>query len=283
MKTRTMVMRTVAPVLATLALGACATDQAAVEEVLDPRKPELTDSAHAPTLVRLGDYTMARGDTASAVTMYRKAHETDPGDPEPLIRLGKALARLGSYEEAAGAYRSALSLTPGDEDALRGMANAEIALGRPQEALPSLERAVERADRDPEVRIDPLLRNSYGVALDHLGRHGEAQEQYRRALTSRPNDLDLRTNLALSQALEGRFDQAVAGMREVATAPGATPKHRQNLALVLGLAGRTDQAAEVARVDADDATVNRNLAFFADLREIPDSGRRAAAIGEGVL
>jgi len=282
MKTRKMVMRTVAPVLATLALGACATDQAR-EEILEPGQPQLTDTAHAPTLVRLGDYTLARGDTASAVTMYRKAHETDPTDPEPLTRLGKALARLGSYEEAAGAYRSALALAPQDSEALRGMANAEIALGRPGEAMPLLESAIRTAEADPDRRIDPLLRNTYAVALDNLGRHDEAQEQYRRALAVRPNDLDLRTNLALSEALQGRYDQAIAGMREVATAPGATAKHRQNLALVLGLAGRTDQAAEVARVDADDATVTRNLAFFDELRAIPDSGSRAAAIGEGVL
>jgi len=158
---------------------------------------------------------------------------------------------------------------------VRGLANAEIALNRPQNAMSYLEAAVARPD------VDGLLFNTYGVALDHLGRHGEAQTQYRKGLAAMPNDLDLKTNLAISLALSGQYAEAVTAMRDVATAPGASTKHRQNLALVLGLAGRRSEAAEVARIDADETTVAQNLTFFDELRSIENSGERAAAIGEG--
>jgi Flp pilus assembly protein TadD len=291
MKIRKILLGTAAPLMTALVLGGCsitsdqggatATATADAEAVQPPATPEdvaePTAEESAATLMRMGDFTMARGDATSALTLYRRAHEAAPDEAEPLIRLGSALARVGSYEEAAGAFRTALDIEAANPEAVRGLANAEIALNRPQRALPVLEAAIARPG------ADALMHNTYGVALDHLGRHAEAQDHYRKGLQAVPNDLDMQTNLAISLALTGQYAEAVDTMRQVATAPSASAKHRQNLALVLGLAGRRAEAAEVARIDADDTTVAANLDFFDDLRAISNSGERAVAIGEGSL
>ena len=232
------------------------------------------DAQSVDTLVRLGDFTLARGDAASAVAMYNRAHQAEPDTILPLMRLGVAFAQLGSYEESAGAYRAALAIEPVNPDAHRGLGNALVALNRPQEGLPNLETALAMSN-------DPRAYNSIGVALDMLGRHDDAQFYYRQGVELAPGDTDLTANLALSLALSNQFDEAIALMRGAAARPDATARHRQNLALILALANRTDEAIGVARQDLDEEAVDRNIAFYEYVRSLPDSGARAMAIGSG--
>lgn len=232
------------------------------------------DAQSVDTLVRLGDFTLARGDAASAVAMYNRAHQAEPDAILPLMRLGVAFAQLGSYEESAGAYRAALAIEPVNPDAHRGLGNALVALNRPQEGLPNLETALAMSN-------DPRAYNSIGVALDMLGRHDDAQFYYRQGVELAPGDTDLTANLALSLALSNQFDEAIALMRGAAARPDATARHRQNLALILALANRTDEAIGVARQDLDEEAVDRNIAFYEYVRSLPDSGARAMAIGSG--
>ncbi len=237
----------------------------------DPGPPD-TSPQTVETLVRLGDFTLARGDPVSAVALYGRAHAIEPRAIVPLLRLGSAHARLGSYEESAGAYRAVLMIDPVHGEAQRGLGNALVALNRPHEALPHLETALT-------VGGDHRAYNSIGVALDLLGRHADAQYYYLQGLGSRPTDLDLGANLALSLALSGRMDEALRRMREVAGAPGATVRHRQNLALVLALDGRIDEARIAARTDYDEAAADRAVRYYAGLGAIADTAARAAAIG----
>ncbi len=81
--------------------------------------------------------------------------------------------------------------------------------------------------------------------------------------------------------MAGEYDAAITTLRSVATDPAAGPRQRSNLALALALAGRTDQAAEVARIDLDDATVQRNLANYAELRGLPPQERAQALLNPG--
>ena len=232
--------------------------------------PSLSEETVA-SLVRMGDYAFERGETSSAIGLYRRAHSAAPDDPEPLQRLALALSRTGAYEEAAGAYRTLLELEPENSEAERGLGNALIYQGLPEEAVPHLQSAL--ADQG-----DWRAHNSMGVALDLLGRHGEAQGQYRQGLAGAPNDLDIRTNLALSLSLAGEHEEAIEVMREIATVPAATMRHRQTLALIYGLAARPQDAARVARLDLEEADVVRALRRYEELRAIEDSGLRAAAI-----
>lgn len=232
--------------------------------------PSLSEET-VSSLVRMGDYALERGETSSAVGLYRRAHNAAPNDPEPLQRLGLALSRAGAYEEAAGAYRSLLELQPSNREGLRGLSNAMISQGEPEGAIPHLQSVLSEQE-------DWRARNSLGVALDLLGRHGEAQTHYRRGLTGAPTDLDVKTNLALSLSLADDHEQAIELMREVAAAPRSTMQHRQTLALIYGLAQRPQDAARVARQDLAEADVVRALRHYEELLAIEDSGLRAEAI-----
>jgi len=274
MITRLLTRIALLPALVALTAAGCTTGDGREWTFASSSGPVPADPAgeSVETLVALGDYTLQRGDPLSAIALYRRAHQAQPDAITPLTRLGAALARVGSYDDAAGAYRAALELEPLNADAQRGLGNALVAAGHPAEALPHLETALSLGN-------DQRAYNSIGVALDMLGRHGDAQFYYRQGLALTEEDIDLRSNLALSLSLSGQEQEAIALARRVASSPNAGLRHRQNLALVLAMAGRMDDAEQVARRDFGEDAVRRNMQYFARLNAIADTGERATAIG----
>jgi Flp pilus assembly protein TadD len=127
--------------------------------------------------------------------------------------------------------------------------------------LRSADQALALAPRDSRVLVNR------GAVLDTLNRHVEAQEAYRAALQITPRSVAARNNLALSLALTGQYDQAVAMIEPLARATSASPKIRENLALILGLSGDTDRATAVSRIDLDETAIASNMSFFARVRE----------------
>jgi Flp pilus assembly protein TadD len=236
----------------------------------------LAPEQSAETMLKVADETRAGGDLGNAVGLYRRAHELAPRDPVPLARAGDTLAQMQSYTEAADAYQAALSIDSNDPELHRGFANVLLALGKPQLALAHLEIAASKNTGDARIY------NALGVAHDLAGRHDLAQEDYRKGIALAPDQLSLRNNLGLSQALSGDFAGGIATLSDLVSRPGATARNRQNLALVYGLAGDNTHADLVARSDLDEAAVRNNLAYFTLLRSLDDVGRTAAILGADV-
>jgi Flp pilus assembly protein TadD len=126
---------------------------------------------------------------------------------------------------------------------------------QPEEAL---ERFTEAAALDS---ADSRAKVGRGVALDLLGRHGDAISEYRAVLARQPGNRAAANNLALSLALNGQTDEAIRRLERLAQSAEAPPRVRQNLALVLGLAGEGERAAVIARIDQspDDAASNQRF------------------------
>lgn len=262
-----------------LALSACSVFSG--KDTLGTRASGATPGNAAPeqsadTMLKVADETRAGGDLGNAVGLYRRAHELSPRDPVPLARAGDTLAQLQAYSEAGEAYQAALELDHDNPDLHRGFANVLLALGKPQLALAHLEIAVSKNSGDSRTY------NALGVAHDLAGRHDLAQEDYRKGIALAPDQLSLRNNLGLSQALSGDFNGGIATLSDLVARPGATPRNRQNLALVYGLAGDDTHAALVARSDLDESAVRNNLAYFTLLRSLDDVGRTAAILGADV-
>src|SRR3546814_6044023 len=106
-----------------------------------------------------------------------------------------------------------------------------------------------------------------------LGKHDAAQREYRAGLKRWSDDPSLRNNLALSLALQDRYDEAAAVLEPVPKSR-RTSRHRQNLALIHGLAGRVEKAAELGRMDLTESEVAGNLAYYERLRAMPAEQRR---------
>lgn len=226
-------------------------------------------------LVRMGDFAMSRGDPVTAIALYEQALAADPDSDDALTRLAGLQQQVGATASVLDTYRNAAEAAPNDPVALRRYGNALIAETYPEKALGYLQRSLEIADT-------PQVRNSLGVALDLIGQHAAAQEQYRTGIAENPGDLDLGNNLALSLALGGDYADAIAMGSQVTLSDSANSRHRQTFALVLGLAGRLDEAAAMARRDLNDAQVAANLDYYQLLRSIEPSAARAIAITGGM-
>ncbi|MFQ5954411.1 MAG: tetratricopeptide repeat protein, partial [Kiloniellales bacterium] len=229
-------------------------------------------SGPAAALQRVGDRTRAGGDLVSAVTIYRRVADMAPLSPEPYLAMGDTLLALGAYNDAVMAYHDAIS-RGAKVDAYRGLGNALIAQDQPALALTQFDEAIRRAAGDVRGY------SGKGVALDMLGDYAAAQQVYRRALEIDPNNKTVLNNLALSLAFSGAHQEAIDLLLPIALDPGATPRHRQNLALAYGLAGDMTEAARIARMDLDEESVQKNLAYYQVLRARKQAIGGAKSVG----
>lgn len=208
-------------------------------------------------------------DYATAERLFREAHEASPEAAAPLIGLGEALYALGRYVDAVSTFRAALNRDGDAPEAREGLAKSLITAGIYGEARDILEAAVK-------TRPSAALLNKLGVARDLSGDGDAAQEAYRAALTIEPENRSARNNLALSLAISGRHQDAVAEMERVAASAGNDDRYRGNLVFVYGLAG--DYAA-VQRVSGRSEDGEGQLqARFDQLRALAASGDRATVL-----
>ncbi|MHB1843878.1 MAG: metallopeptidase family protein [Deltaproteobacteria bacterium] len=106
-----------------------------------------------------------------------------------------ALVALGRLDEARLAYAHALALDPEDPETLLGAADLYLSHGGSHEADELALEYARRGERRARRRRPELVEQLellQGMALDDLGRSGEALEKLDSALAREPKDLDAR-------------------------------------------------------------------------------------------
>lgn len=163
----------------------------------------------------------------------------------------------GMIDDAIGAFLAIPPASPNAADAQLGLARAQLALNKPMHALAYIDRAASLAPIDVRILV------VRGIILDCLRRHSDAQASYRAAMALAPRSVAARTNLALSLAFTGEYQEAIGLLTPIARSADATIKARQNLAFVLGLSGDSSAALALSRVDLDEELAQANTRFFA--------------------
>src|SRR4051812_9560354 len=159
------------------------------------------------------------------------------------MRIASAAQSGGDIETAVGLYRQAAALNPQPAAALTAAGDALVAMGQINEAVAAYRAALEPLSvAYSETPQDPKVLQLLGVADDFAGRHATAQAYYARGLELLPGDRGLSVNLALSLALSGRYEDAVAVLSPLALGPAGTPGERQTLALIHVLRGDSKAA-----------------------------------------
>jgi Flp pilus assembly protein TadD len=241
-----------------LFMAACGTD-------LDPaaKGDDYTAS------VKQADAARLSGDFESAIPLYGRALQANPNGVEAKVGLGQSYLTLGLPDEAAAMFRDVLDKRAGEQTARRGLAMAMISMGQAQLAERQLEAAAQADPRDYRTL------NAYGVVLDMMGRHAEAQARYRQGIELAPDFVALRSNFGLSLAISGQPQEAINQLVPLIGSRGADGRVRQNLAFAYAMNGDLEACLQISRKDLDEASAQRQLQYFMQLRALPVELRSA--------
>lgn len=174
-------------------------------------------------LIQYCDRLAEKGELVTALGLCGRAHEIDPEAPEPLMKVAALLEKLDRREAAQRTYLALLERHPTHHEALYNLGKLYMESGEGNLALVQFDRATRS---DPK---DPRPYNAMGILRDQVGEHEAAQGLYRLALERDPNNRTVRNNLGLSLALDGKRDEAIEVLAELAAEPEAGQTVLRNL------------------------------------------------------
>jgi Flp pilus assembly protein TadD len=230
----------------------------------------LSTTAHAQAVA--GAATAAAQSPGDALAGYMLTLGTHPKDFESLIGAGNAALDLGDTMAAAGFYGRAEEAWPQSPLPQAGMGAAMVAQGDAEGALVYFQRAEGLNGSVLTFAADR------GLAFDLLGRHAEAQADYRLALMGTDRD-EARRRLALSLAITGKKDEAIQILGPLmARGDAAAARCR---ALVLALSGDTEGAKRTLEATMPGSSYRMDPFF----RRLPglSSRDKAAAVNLGIF
>lgn len=209
-----------------------------------PKPADVRSALPAPPA--MAQQAEGRGDWDGAARHWQAAVEADPANRAARLSLARALRLSGSCGPAGIAIAPVLTKAPADAEALVESAKCHLVSGRPEAAEAQLGAAAKAAPESWDAEA------TLAVTLDRMGRHAEAQAHHDRALTLGGDRPTLLANKALSLALSGQLDGALALMRVAASIPGAPARVRMNLATIEALSGNADRATTIASQEVFD-------------------------------
>ena len=154
---------------------------------------------HAAAWLTLGSLQRKLNDFASAEKSFDKVIVLAPKQAQAYALSGAVLIRLNKLEQAVERLRKATEL---DKEDFQSVANLGVALrklGRNAEAIKVMEDAVRQRPDDPE-----LLNNLGDARMTTL-----TDINLQHAVELKPNDLELRRNLAITLRGVERYKDAV--------------------------------------------------------------------------
>lgn len=180
-------------------------------------------NSRAERLVQYCDRLAEKGEMVTALGLCARAHEIDPDDPVPLMKVAALLKTMNRHQAAAETYAALLERHPGHQEARYSLGKLYMESGDTARASVQFNYAMRNAPDDPRAY------NALGIIRDQEGEHEAAQGLYRLALERDPKSVSVRNNLGLSLALNGRRDEAIDVLAELAVDPTASQTVLRNL------------------------------------------------------
>jgi Flp pilus assembly protein TadD len=197
---------------------------------------------------------------------------TSPRDFDALIGAGRAALAMGDTQAAAGFFGRADEVWPASPLPQAGIGAALAQQDDPSGALSLFDRAIQRG------ATQSMIGSDRGLAYDLLGRHAEAQADYRAALGGRDGD-EARRRLALSLAITGNKAEALSTLGPLMARGDAGGARCR--AFVLALTG--DPTGARAAIEAAMPGSASQMDYF--FRKLPSlrSNQKVAAVNLGIF
>ena len=214
-----------------------------------------------------------RGESPSdALARNMKVLASSPNSFDALVGAGRASLALGDGQSAAGFFGRAEEVWPASPLAQAGMGAALALEGDGNGALQYFARATQRGATQAMIGADR------GLAYDLVGRHAQAQADYRAALSGRDGD-EARRRLALSLAISGNKAEALSLLSPLMARGDAAGARTR--AFVLALSGDANGAKSAIETAMPGSS--SNMAYF--FRKLPAlrSDQKVAAVNLGIF
>ena len=238
-----------APVLYNI-IGLCQQQQGRLREAAASfRKLLAIDPAIAEIHFNLGVLQTQLNDQKAAVASYRKALQLKPSLPSVHFNLGALLQGQGFLKEAAQHYQKAVDLVPRFFEAFGNLGAVLQLQGR-------LDEAEECYRKGLAIHADAHGHFNLGTVLYGLGRHQEAVQEFRAAVSLDPDVAEAWNSLGETLRDRGEMEEAVRCYQRALAAQPDHDRAQYNLGETLCLAGRLHDA--IAYFEASD---------FADSKE----------------
>ena len=209
---------------------------------------------------------------SDALARNMKILGTEPKSFEALIGAGRAALALGDTQAAAGFFGRAEEVWPTSPLAQAGMGAALAQEGDGSGALQYFARAMQRGATQSMIGCDR------GLAYDLLGRHADAQADYRVALYGSDAD-ESRRRLALSLAITGKKADALSTLSPLMARGDAAAARTR--AFVLALTGDSNGAKSA--MEAAMPGSGAHMAYFFQKLPALRSDQKAAAVNLGIF
>ncbi len=196
-------------------------------------------------LASLGALHLKTGDYRKAEAAFRHSLELAPDNFLSFRNLGVALYMQGELAEAASEFQKALKIQP-DATLYTNLGTVYFAQGLYPQAVSAFEKAIETGAGANNYLSWGNLADAYRWTPDNERR---AEEAFLRAiqllrvrLDAAPQDLSLRTQLALNLAKYGDCDQAVTEIAALTDLPGKGARAWYRLAVASEICRRRETA-----------------------------------------
>ncbi len=198
----------------------------------------------------------ARHEYAAAAQDWDTLYRRSPDNKGIALSLARDLRLAGQGRRASNVMQVELVRHGDDADYMAELGKDYLTADRLGLAIKTLKKAHALAPKRWDVP------SALGVCYDMRHEPVKAAAAYDQALALSPDNPQILNNFALSQALAGQLNAAIATLHRADDQPSANIQVRQNLALLMALDGDAGAAARLARADLPPAQARANIEVF---------------------
>jgi tetratricopeptide (TPR) repeat protein len=172
-----------------------------------------------------------------AVEQLEQIRRIDPRDKDSAVWLARLYRVRGENEKAESVLQGLLQQDATDPASLEQMAQMLLDENRAEQAVTLLEKAMETA---PKGGLLDLLGDAYAQLHDFAN----AEKSYRRSIELEPHEPNHRRGLAQTLASEGKFEEALAEYKRLASMDADDPDNYLRIAEMNRQLHRYDDAEQ---------------------------------------
>lgn len=206
----------------------------------------------------LGDLSNTAGqrDTlAHAAEQYREIVRLDPTDVDAALWLARLYRLENEQDNAEAVLQALLSREPANENGVEQLTQLLLDEGKSQEAISSLQGILQRA---PTPKLWELLGDAYNQTHDLPN----AEQAYRKATESEPDDINNRKALAQTLLSEEKFPEALEQFQRLSQMDADDPDNYLRLAEIYRQLKELDKAEQNILLAKQHAPNSLEVAYY---------------------